>query len=141
MIRGCVPKKLLVYASEFHKGFEDAVGFGWAHVKPPHDWKSLIAHKAQEISRLNGIYKSLLKGAAVDCFEGWGGLLDPHTIEVRLSDGGTKRMTAKHILIATGSYTTKIPIEGAEHAIGSDEALHLDNLPSKNQNILIIGSG
>ncbi|KIZ05001.1 glutathione reductase (NADPH), partial [Monoraphidium neglectum] len=70
VIRGCVPKKLLVYASAFRDEFDDAVGFGWTAARPPHDWKKLIASKSKEIQRLNGVYVNLLKGAGVDYIEG-----------------------------------------------------------------------
>jgi glutathione reductase (NADPH) len=70
VIRGCVPKKLLVYAASFRDEFADAVGFGWLSAQPPHDWKRLIAAKSKEIERLNGVYVNLLKGAGVDYYEG-----------------------------------------------------------------------
>jgi glutathione reductase (NADPH) len=139
VIRGCVPKKLLVYASSFRDEFEDAVGFGWAATKPPHNWQALIANKAKEIQRLNSVYVNLLKNAGVTYLEGFGSLVDAHTVEVRKPDGSTSRITAKNILVATGGSATKLPIEGAEHAITSDEALALDNLPDKD--VLIVGSG
>jgi glutathione reductase (NADPH) len=139
VIRGCVPKKLLVYASSFRDEFEDAVGFGWAAAKPPHDWKALIANKGKEIERLNKVYVNLLQGAGVTYVEGKGSLVDAHTVEVTAADGTKQRLTAKNILIATGGHATRLPIEGAEHTITSDEALSLDNLP--NSSVLIVGSG
>ncbi|KAI8473138.1 MAG: hypothetical protein J3K34DRAFT_189860 [Monoraphidium minutum] len=139
VIRGCVPKKLLVYASAFRDEFDDAVGFGWTAARPPHEWKKLIASKAKEIERLNSVYVNLLKGAGVEYIEGKGVLKDAHTVEVEGADGSKRTLRAKNILVATGGYATKIDIPGAEHAITSDEALALDALPGKS--VLIIGSG
>lgn len=141
VIRGCLPKKILVYASQFRDAFEDAVGFGWASVQPPHDWKKLISKKAVEVLRQHNRFKQMLKAAGVHLYEGRGRLVDPHTVEVQLAEGGTKYISAKYILIATGSAATKLSVEGAEHAITSDEALHLDKLPDNNRTLLIMGSG
>lgn len=141
VIRGCVPKKLLVYASQFAEEFDNAVGFGWVESKPPHDWKKLISNKGKEIKRLNGVYESILKSAGVERVEGRASLVDKHTVEVELAAGGTRRLTARNILLATGSYAYKMKLEGSEHAITSDEALHLENLPSANRPILIVGTG
>lgn len=138
VIRGCVPKKLLVYGSHFAEEFEDAQGFGWS-VTNYHDWTRLITGKSKEIQRLNGVYNNILKNAGVEMLEGRGKIVDPHTVEVKLADGSTKQLTTKNILVATGGYATKIPIEGAEHAITSDEALALESLPSGN--IVIVGAG
>lgn len=139
VIRGCVPKKLLVYASAFNEEFGDAVGFGWLAQRPGHDWKSLIANKSKEISRLNSVYVNLLKNAGVDYLEGKGSLVDAHTVKVTKPDGSEVLLKAKNILIATGGAPTRLPIEGAELAVTSDEALSLDNLPDKS--VLIVGSG
>jgi len=139
VIRGCVPKKLLVYGAMFNDEFEDAVGFGWLASKPEHDWKTLIANKTKEVERLNSIYGNLLKNAGVAYYEGKGVLTDAHTVEVHQMDGTIKKLTAKNILVATGGAATKLPIEGAEHCITSDEALALENLDNKS--ILIVGSG
>ncbi|WIA38411.1 hypothetical protein OEZ86_001737 [Tetradesmus obliquus] len=139
VIRGCVPKKLLVYGAAFNEEFADAKGFGWQEVQPPHDWKTLIANKAKEISRLNSVYVNLLRNAGVAYYEGKGSLLDKNTVQVTRPDGSMEVLRAKNILIATGGYATKLPIEGAEHAISSDEALHLEALPDKS--VLIVGSG
>eukprot|EP00879_Flechtneria_rotunda_P016082 GHRR01016823.1.p1 GENE.GHRR01016823.1~~GHRR01016823.1.p1 ORF type:complete len:482 (+),score=161.44 GHRR01016823.1:604-2049(+) len=139
VIRGCVPKKLLVYGASFNEEFADARGFGWAEVQPPHDWKTLIANKSKEINRLNSVYNNLLKNAGVAFFEGKGSIVDANTVKVTRPDGSTETMRGKNILLATGGHATKLPIEGAEHAITSDEALHLDHLPDNS--VLIIGSG
>eukprot|EP00775_Hariotina_reticulata_P005372 gene5372-5607_t len=139
VIRGCVPKKLLVYGAMFQEDFVDAVGFGWLPTQPPHDWKALIANKSKEITRLNSVYVNLLRNAGVDYFEGHGMLVDKNTVKVTRADGSEQLLKGKNILVATGGYATKLPIPGAEHAITSDEALALDALPDKS--ILIVGSG
>lgn len=133
VIRGCVPKKLLVYAAQFRDGFEDARGFGWDAQTPAFDWPTLIARKNAEIDRLNGLYLSMLKNSGVTLFESFGRIIDPHTVEV---DG--KRHTARRILIATGGWPTKPPIEGIEHAVTSNEALDLPVLP---KSVMILGGG
>ncbi|MGQ9365255.1 glutathione-disulfide reductase [Azospirillum sp. ST 5-10] len=133
VIRGCVPKKLLVYASQFRDGFEDACGYGWdAHV-PAFDWPRLIANKDREIDRLNGIYIGMLEKAGVTLVTGHGRLVDRHTVEV-----AGQRYTAKRILVATGGWPSLPKIPGIDHAVTSNEALHLGHLP---HSILIIGGG
>ncbi len=131
VIRGCIPKKLLVYGSTFADHFADAAGYGWKVAPPVFDWPSLIAAKNKEISRLEGIYRNLLKDCTL--FDARGTLVDPHTIEV-----GGKRVTAANILIATGGHPVMPQIPGIEHAISSDEALELPALP---RHILIVGGG
>ncbi len=133
VIRGCVPKKLLVYAAQFRDGFEDSCGYGWNSHTPAFDWETLISRKDREIDRLNGIYINMLKNSGVTLYEGFGRIVDPHTVEV---DG--KRYTARNILIATGGWPSLPPIEGIEHAATSNEALHLEKLP---HSVLIIGGG
>ena len=133
VIRGCVPKKLLSYASHFHEDFEDAAGFGWAVPAPSFDWARLIANKDKEIDRLEGIYESLLKNAGVQFFHGHARLLDKHTVEV-----GEQRFTAETILIASGGAPV-FPMEpGWEHGISSNEAFHLTELPKR---VVINGGG
>jgi len=133
VIRGCVPKKLLVYGSHYAEEFEDAAGYGWTLEDPKFDWPTLIARKDNEIDRLNGIYKKLLSDAGVTLHEGRGKLIDAHTVEV----AGT-RHTAERIVIATGGRAVRPGIEGAEHAITSNEAFHLKALPPR---ILVVGGG
>jgi glutathione reductase (NADPH) len=133
VIRGCVPKKLLVYASQFAEYFEDAAGYGWQVGEATFDWQALIAAKDREIDRLNGIYHKLLDNAGVTLFRGRGRLVDAHTVEV---DG--KRVTADKILIAVGGRPWKPEIPGHELGITSDEAFHLEELPSR---ALIVGAG
>jgi glutathione reductase (NADPH) len=134
VIRGCVPKKLLVYGSRYGSDFDDMGAYGWRLPgEPVHDWQTLIANKDREIDRLNRIYIGLLEGAGVALHMGRGRLLDAHTIEV---DG--KYHTAEKILIATGGRPWRPSIPGAEHAITSNEAFHLERLPRR---IVIVGGG
>src|SRR5436853_3965344 len=98
VIRGCVPKKLLVYGAQFADAFADSVGFGWEPHMPGFDWGKLIAAKDAEVDRLNLTYKKMLAGSGVTLLEGHGRLIDPHTVEV-----AGKRVTAETILIATGA--------------------------------------
>ncbi|MGD1879695.1 MAG: glutathione-disulfide reductase [Kiloniellaceae bacterium] len=133
VIRGCVPKKLLSYASHFHEEFEDAAGFGWTVQPATFDWATLIANKDREIDRLEGIYGKLLGNAGVEAFHGHARLLDAHTVEV-----GDKTFTAETILIATGGTPTFPTEPGWEHGISSNEAFHLEELPKR---AVIYGGG
>ena len=136
VIRGCVPKKLLVYASRFGDEFEDAAGFGWTTGEPAFDWARLIANKDREIARLEGIYKTLLAGSGVTVFPTRAVLDNEHTIRLA-ADGGTA--TADKVLIATGSRPfLGDPVPGIEHVITSDEAFLLKELPRR---IVINGGG
>lgn len=130
---GCVPKKLLVYASHFRDEFEDAVGFGWSETAPGFNWSTLIANKDREIERLNKIYRGLLEGAGVTILDGRARLIDRNTVEL-----GGRRITAEKILIATGSRPHLPSLPGIEHAITSNEAFHLPSLPKR---VLIVGGG
>lgn len=130
---GCVPKKLMVYASSFAADFADSPGFGWTVPKPTFDWATLIANKDREIERLNGIYRGLLEGSGVRIIEGRARLRDRHTVEV-----GGDSFTAEHILIATGGHPFKGPIPGAELGITSDEVFHLQEQPER---LVITGGG
>jgi len=132
VIRGCVPKKILVYSSHYGHDMEDAKNFGWA-VSKQFDWPTLLKNKNIEIDRLNGIYKNLLSGAGVKLFEGRGKLLDAHTIQV-----GEEKVTAENILLATGSWPWLPSIPGIEYAITSNEALELTELPKR---MVIVGGG
>lgn len=133
VLRGCIPKKLLVYASHFHQDYEDAAAYGWDPVAPAHDWKKLIDNKNAETGRLNGIYINLLKNAGVDIREARGRLVDAHTLMV-----GDEKITADNILIATGGWPYIPDIPGKEYAITSNEALDLEWRPPR---ILIVGGG
>jgi glutathione reductase (NADPH) len=134
VIRGCVPKKLLVYGSRYGSDFDDIGAYGWRLPgEPVHDWQALIANKDREIDRLNRIYIGLLEGAGVTLHMGRGRMLDAHTVEV---DG--RYHTAEKILIATGGRPWRPSIPGAEHAITSNEAFHLERLPRR---VVIVGGG
>ncbi len=133
VIRGCVPKKLLVYGSRFADDFRDAEGFGWRASRPEFEWGQLIAAKNQEIDRLNSVYISLLKSSGVDLLGGRGVLVDPHTVRV-----GGRTLSAEHILLATGSWPSLPEIPGIEHAITSNEALDLMEQPRR---LVIVGGG
>ncbi|XP_062209974.1 glutathione reductase, chloroplastic-like isoform X2 [Phragmites australis] len=134
VLRGCVPKKLLVYGSKYSHEFEESHGFGWTYeTEPKHDWSTLIANKNTELQRLVGIYKNILNNAGVTLIEGRGKIVDPHTVSV---DG--KLYTAKNILVAVGGRPSMPTIPGIEHVIDSDAAL---DLPSKPEKIAIVGGG
>ena len=133
VIRGCVPKKLLVYGAQFADAFADAAGYGWNVAPPVHDWPALIAAKDREIGRLEGVYRKLLRDANVTLIEGRGRLVDAHTVEI-----SGKHYTAANILIATGAHPVMPAIPGIEHAITSNQALDLPKLPRR---IVIVGGG
>jgi glutathione reductase (NADPH) len=130
---GCIPKKLLVYASHFSEEFENAEGFGWSVGERTVDWAKLIANKDKEIARLNGVYRKLLENSGVTLLDGHAEFVDPHTVEV-----GGKKYTARYILIAVGSWPLMPKSPGSEHAITSNEAFFLPKLPKK---IIIVGGG
>lgn len=134
VIRGCVPKKLLVYGSKFTHEFEDAAAYGWSGLAPVHSWATLRDNVAKEVDRLNGVYLRLLEGAGVKLHMGRGRLMDRHTIMV-----GEQTITADKILIATGGRPVVPEIHGREFAITSNEAFHLpDPLPKR---VTIVGGG
>lgn len=136
VIRGCVPKKLLVYASRFADEFEDAAGFGWELGEPRFDWSRLIASKDAEIARLEGIYASNLESAGVRLHRSRAVLRDAHTVELV---GEQRCVTADRILIATGGKPNlDLDLPGIEHAITSNELFHLPELPPR---MLIAGGG
>ncbi len=135
VIRGCVPKKLFVYASHFHEDFEDAAGFGWQVARTQFDWPTLIANKDREIARLSGIYESLLRNAGTEFFHSRAELRDPHRIYLVAEE---REVTAARILIAVGGWPSLPEIPGIEHAITSNEAFHLERLPGQ---MLIVGGG
>jgi glutathione reductase (NADPH) len=130
---GCVPKKLLVQAGEYGGWADDAAGFGWIIEKGPHDWSKLIAAKDREITRLEGIYRRLLNNAGATIFDARATFIDPHTLDV-----GGQRVTAKHIVIATGGHPERPPIPGAQLGIISDDAFYLKQLPKR---VIMCGSG
>ncbi|MBM4268167.1 MAG: glutathione-disulfide reductase [Deltaproteobacteria bacterium] len=130
---GCIPKKLLVYASHFSEDFEDAHPFGWTVGERTFDWATLIENKDREIARLNGVYRRILDDHEVEVFEERAVVVDPHTVEV-----AGKRITAEHILIATGSWPRMPEGPGAELAISSNEMFHLKRQPKR---ALVVGGG
>ena len=134
VIRGCVPKKLMVYASQFSEAFEDAVGFGWTVGARSFDWATFIAAKDKEIHRLEEIYAQNLKAVGVKLFDTRARLADAHSVV--LSTGET--ITAQHILVATGGSPFVPDVSGAAHAITSNEVFHLDALPKRT---LVVGGG
>jgi len=111
----------------------DAAAYGWRIAEPSFDWKALLANKDREILRLNGVYERVLVNNKVAIFRDRALILDPHTVKV-----GNKTLTAKHILVATGSWPAKPGIPGAELAITSNEAFHLEELPER---ALVVGGG
>ena len=136
VVRGCVPKKLYVYASTFSEYFEDAAGFGWTVGESSFDWPTLVQRKEAEITRLEGLYKKGLNSNKVELFDSRAKLVGPHEVEI-ISDG--KTVTAERILVAVGGYpVVDKNIPGHEHAIVSDHAFDLEALP---QSILIAGGG
>jgi glutathione reductase (NADPH) len=135
VIRGCVPKKILVYASRFADEFEDAAAFGWTLAEPKFDWAHLIANKDREIARLEAAYVTTLERNKVGIARTRAVIVDAHTVQ--LGDG--RRVRADKILVATGGAPSMgAEISGLEHVISSNEAFHLDKLPER---ILIQGGG
>src|SRR3954466_8998423 len=136
VIRGCVPKKLLVYASRFGQDFKKAVGYGWTSGKPSFDWATLIANKDVEIARLEAAYTANLTRSNVTILKTRAVLEDAQTVRLL---GDDRRIRAKHILIATGAWPGMgTGIAGIERVISSNEAFHLTELPKR---ILIQGGG
>ena len=133
VIRGCVPKKLLVYASSYLKSFKAASAFGWELPKATFNWKKLISNKDDEIKRLNKIYLNLLDNSGVELVEHHASFIDENTV---ISNG--KKYRAKRVLIATGSTPFFPDIKGIENAISSNEALSLETLPKE---MTIMGAG
>jgi glutathione reductase (NADPH) len=135
VIRGCVPKKLLVYASRFRAEFEDAVGYGWTLPRSTFDWSTLIANKDREIARLEAAYTSTLAKAGVTIVKSRAVIADAHTVQLTTGE----RVRAGYILIATGGHPSYgDPIPGIEHAISSNEAFHLPQLPPQ---VVVQGGG
>jgi glutathione reductase (NADPH) len=139
---GCIPKKLMVYAASFPEAFSEAASFGWTMgpgpLEPAFDWPTFKRKKDAEIARLDEVYARLLKGTGCELMDGRATLLDPHTVEVRLADGGTRRVTAEHILVATGGHPVRPTEPGTERAWISDDVFSLDALPRR---ILVVGGG
>jgi glutathione reductase (NADPH) len=130
---GCVPKKLFSYGSHYPAAFEDAAGYGWNVGESTLDWKRLIKNKNREIERLNGIYRTILGDSDVTIHEARASLKDAHTVLV-----GGEEVTADKILVATGGWPTVPDFPGKEHAITSNEAFFLENLPKR---VIMVGGG
>jgi len=135
VIRGCVPKKLLVYASHFSEEFEDAAGFGWHLGERRFDWPTLIANKDREIARLSAMYERGLNTAGATIIHSRAELRDAHTLHLSTEN---RTVTADKILIATGGWPSLPKIPGIEHAITSNEAFHLAQLPRR---VMVVGGG
>ena len=131
--RGCVPKKLMVYASHFPAQFEEAQGYGWSPVESSFDWYKMITAVNNQVEKLNGIYQNMLDKSGVQVFRTHAKFVDSHTVEV-----GDKKVTAEKILIAVGGKPDKPDIPGMEYAITSDAMFHLEEQPKR---MVIIGSG
>jgi len=130
---GCVPKKLLAYGAHYAEDFDAAAGFGWNVGNPGFDWTTLIANKNREIARLNDVYRNLLVNSGVTLMEGHARLVDAHTVEVN-----GQHISAAHILIAVGTWPHVPDIPGREHAITSNEAFFLPELPKR---VVVVGGG
>jgi glutathione reductase (NADPH) len=136
VIRGCVPKKFMVYASEVSSQIKTAKGFGWTIPEASFDWRTFLEAKDVEIARLSGIYVSNLTKAGADLVHGKAVLKDAHTLEIV---GKDQTVTADRILIATGGRpTVPADLPGIEHAITSDQAFHLETLP---KSVVVVGGG
>jgi glutathione reductase (NADPH) len=136
VIRGCVPKKLFVYASQFPEHFADAAGYGWTVPEASFDWPTLIANKDKEIGRLSGLYQSGVEKAGGEAFHSRATLVDAHTVRIESED---RTVTADHILIATGGRPNPhAALPGHEHCIFSNEVFDLPVLP---KSIVIAGGG
>jgi len=137
VVRGCVPKKFMVYASEYSHHFSLSESYGWSPISATFDWTRFITAKDVEIARLSGLYVANLSKAGARLLFGRAVLKDAHTIEMTGDDAGT--YTAERILIATGGRPVKpTALDGIEHAITSEEAFHLPELPKR---ITVVGAG
>lgn len=134
---GCIPKKLYSYAAHHGELAEQSRGFGWMGEAPRFDWAVLRERRAAEIKRLNGVYEGLLAGAGVQLLRGWARLVDEHTVAVDCA-GAEQRLSARHILLATGGEPVKSGLPGAEWAKVSDEMFDLDPFPRR---LVVVGGG
>ncbi len=133
VIRGCVPKKLMVFASSYREGFSEARAYGWDVQDGDFQWPVFRDHLNNELDRLEGVYRKLLDGSGVEIFDARAKLADAHTVEV-----GGARKTAKHILVATGGHPVRPDMANAHLGIVSDDIFNLDALPKR---LLIVGGG
>lgn len=130
---GCVPKKLYVYASQYANAFKDSQGFGWSDTQPSFDWPTLRDNKIEEISRLNGVYDTMLGGAGVEVIKGRARFIDAHTVAI---DG--QQYSAERIIISTGTWPYIPDFKGSEYAITSNEIFDLEQFPKR---LLVVGGG
>ena len=136
VIRGCVPKKLFVYASQYSEHFEDAGGYGWQAGPASFDWPTLLANKDREIERLEGLYRKGLTGSDVQIFDSRAVITGPHTVRIEATG---EEVSAAHILIATGgSPNLHTHLPGHELCITSNGAFHLEKLP---KSVIVAGGG
>jgi glutathione reductase (NADPH) len=133
VMRGCIPKKLLVLGAHYAEDFEDARGFGWTVGEAVHDWPALIAAKNAELDRLEGVYRKILADNKVELIEATARLNGANAVEI-----AGRAVKAKHILVATGGHPSLPKIPGIEHAITSDEAL---DLPRRPRRVAVVGGG
>jgi glutathione reductase (NADPH) len=140
VIRGCVPKKFMVYASEVKAQLKTAQGYGWTIGEASFDWKGFLHDKDVEIARLSGIYVTNLQKAGAHLLHGRAEIIDKHTVEVLPKEGSKDagRYTARKILIATGGRPWKPDFPGAELGVTSDQAFHLPTLPKR---VMVVGGG
>lgn len=130
---GCIPKKLYSYAAGYAEAFEEAAGYGWQVGKPQLDWQHLKARRAQEIRRLNDVYRTLLEGPGVTLLRDWATLADAHTVDV-----GSRPFRAQHIIVATGGKPFVPAFEGREHGLVSDAMFDLEPFPRR---LVVVGGG
>uniref|UniRef100_A0A7S2IFZ0 Uncharacterized protein n=1 Tax=Helicotheca tamesis TaxID=374047 RepID=A0A7S2IFZ0_9STRA len=136
---GCVPKKLMVFASRYPFDVSEASGYGWNSATPgSFDWKTFMEYKNTEISRLNGIYENMQRNAGVDLMEGYGKFISPHEVEISKPGEEAKVVTADKVLVAVGGWPFKPSIPGIEHTITSNEIFYLPEQPKR---IVIVGGG
>jgi glutathione reductase (NADPH) len=133
VIRGCVPKKLMVYASTFSHLYEDAQAYGWSPVEPSFDWSKLVSAVNTEVLRLSQLHIGFLEQNGVELIQGRGTMVDANTVAV-----GDRQLTAQYILIAVGGAPVKPPFPGIEHSITSNEMFHLSEFP---QRFAVVGAG
>ncbi|WP_427159474.1 glutathione-disulfide reductase [Aliinostoc sp. HNIBRCY26] len=131
--RGCVPKKLMVYASRFPGAMEEAQGYGWSPVQSSLNWEEMITRVNNEVTRLNGIYQRMLDNSKVQIYQGRAKFIDSHTIEI-----GETKVTADKILIAVGGTPVRPYVPGIEHALISDDVFNMNPQPKR---IVILGGG
>ena len=134
VIRGCVPKKLMVFASSYREAFADAQAYGWDVTAGGFNWQAFQAKLQPELNRLESVYRKILASNGVETFDARARLADPHTVE--LSTG--ERFTAKHILLANGGHPVRPEMENADLGIVSDDIF---NLPERPEKVLIVGGG